>query len=138
MEDSAVWELQGGLKPLADLAAWPRPPKEPLRAKVEVLLPPWIISEMEKLTEHRSPKAGLAAPLGFPKASQLESPRFVEHSKVVSSWDVLRQRCFGGRLLRQMIPEPLARLFAAILNALKLRKDLHRSAIRPWALRAVA
>ena len=83
--------------------------------KVEVLLPPWIVSNMEKLTQHSSREKDLAA--------------FVEHSKVVASWDVWRQRSFGGRLLRQMVPRPLSRLFASTLNALKL-SNLHREAIR--------
>ena len=41
------------------------------------------------------------------------------------------QRSFGARLLRKTVPEPMAQLFGAILNVLKIWPHLHSWAIRP-------
>lgn len=101
-QEDDVWQPQGGLQPFADL--------------VEQLLPPWIISNMEIMTKHTSNAVGL--------------PAFIEHSMVVASWDISEQRSFGARLLRKTVPEPVAQLFGAILNALKIWPDLHSRAIR--------
>lgn len=101
--DNSLWQPRGSLEFVANL--------------VELLLPGWIISKMEKITEKEtSTSSGL--------------PAFIEHSKVVTSWEVPRQRSFGAHLLRQTVPKPLARLFRAILNWLKTWPDLHKRAIR--------
>ena len=101
-QENVVWQPQSGLRPFADL--------------VELLLPPWIISNMETMTKHSSKTIGL--------------PAFIEHSLIVTRWDVPQQRSFGARLLRKTVPFPVAQLFGAILNALKIWPELHRRAIR--------
>ena len=90
----------------------------------------------------------------------IETSRFIEHSLIVTRWDVPQQRSFGARLLRKTaggsqldpkrfggnprrsfpregdmgnsreVPFPVAQLFGAILNALKIWPELHRRAIR--------
>ncbi|CAJ1449476.1 unnamed protein product [Effrenium voratum] len=101
-EDAEVWQPRGALEPVADLA--------------EMLLPDLIISNMEKITRHTSSSSGF--------------PAFIEHSKIVTAWDVQRQRAFGGKLLRQTIPEPLTQLCSGILKTLQLWPEFYGHAIR--------
>jgi len=101
-EDPALWQPRGSMLSLAQI--------------VEIFLPDLIISNMERITGLATPARGLDA--------------FIEHSKVVREWDVPSQRTFGGHLLRQTVPAPLATLFGSMLSLLRQWPDVHEWAIR--------